>query len=172
MSVPSVPNYATEIYDRGVDGELPAFPTDLTELEAAAREQLAEIPFDYVAGSAGSGATGAANRAAFDRWRIVPRMLTGATDRTLRTTVLGSEVAAPIGTAPVAAQGIVHPDGELAVARAAGELGLPMIVSTLSSRTMEEVAAANGDGVRWFQLYRPNDPDVCASLLARAAAAG
>jgi lactate 2-monooxygenase len=69
-------------------------------------------------------------------------------------------------------QGIMHPDGELAVARAAQELGLPMILSTVSSHSMEDVAEANGDGVRWFQLYWPNDEDVCASFLDRAKNAG
>jgi isopentenyl diphosphate isomerase/L-lactate dehydrogenase-like FMN-dependent dehydrogenase len=172
MTVPATPSYATEIYDRGADGELPEFPTDLTALEDAAAARMPRVPFDYVAGSAGSGATARANRAAFDRWRIVPRMLTGATDRTTGTSVLGAAAAAPLVTAPVAAQGILHPDGELALARAAGELGVPMILSSLSSQTMEDVAAANGDGVRWFQLYWPNDPDVLASFLSRAAAAG
>jgi isopentenyl diphosphate isomerase/L-lactate dehydrogenase-like FMN-dependent dehydrogenase len=75
-------------------------------------------------------------------------------------------------TAPIGVQGIMHPDGELAVARVAAELGLPMAVSTVSSFPLEEVADANGDGQRWFQLYWPNDEDVCASFLARAEKAG
>jgi isopentenyl diphosphate isomerase/L-lactate dehydrogenase-like FMN-dependent dehydrogenase len=66
----------------------------------------------------------------------------------------------------------MHPDGELAVARATAELGIPMVLSTVSSHPMEDVAKANGDGVRWFQLYWPNDEEVCASFLARAKAAG
>jgi isopentenyl diphosphate isomerase/L-lactate dehydrogenase-like FMN-dependent dehydrogenase len=81
-------------------------------------------------------------------------------------------VPAPVITAPIGVQGIMHPDGELAVARVAAELGLPMAVSTVSSYTLEEVAAANGDGARWFQLYWPNDEDVCASFLSRAKSAG
>src|SRR5690349_13401338 len=129
-------------------------------------------PFGYVAGGAGSGATMRANRAAFDQWRIVPRMLTGATERELATIVLGTAMPAPVLLAPVGVQSIVHPDGELATARAAAALGVPMILSTAASHTIEEVAAANGDGPRWYQLYWPNDNDVAASLLSRASAAG
>jgi isopentenyl diphosphate isomerase/L-lactate dehydrogenase-like FMN-dependent dehydrogenase len=164
--------YANEIYLRGMGGVLPAFTTDATVLEDAARDTLEPGPFWYVAGSAGSGATARANREAFDRYRLVPRMLTGASGRDLRTTVLGTELPAPIVTAPIGVQSIVHPDAEKAVAAVAAELGLPMAVSTVSSFSLEQVAAANGDGVRWFQLYWPNDPEVCASLLARAKAAG
>ncbi|MGH8963219.1 MAG: lactate 2-monooxygenase, partial [Jatrophihabitantaceae bacterium] len=164
--------YASEIYLQGMAGVLPAFTTDATALEDAARDTLAPGPFWYVAGAAGSGATNRANRAAFDRWRVVPRMLSGATDRDLTTTVLGASLSAPIITAPVGVQSIVHPEAEKAVAAVAAELGLAMTLSTVSSFTLEDVAAANGDGVRWFQLYWPNDEQVCLSLLARAQAAG
>jgi isopentenyl diphosphate isomerase/L-lactate dehydrogenase-like FMN-dependent dehydrogenase len=164
--------YASEIYLQGMGGVRPAFTTDATALEDAAREKLEPAPFWYVAGSAGSGATNRANRAAFDRWRIVPRMLSGATDRDLTTTVLGTTLRAPIITGPVGVQSIVHPEAEKAVAAVAAELGLAMAVSTVSSFTLEEVATANGDGARWFQLYWPNDDAVCVSLLDRAKAAG
>jgi isopentenyl diphosphate isomerase/L-lactate dehydrogenase-like FMN-dependent dehydrogenase len=79
---------------------------------------------------------------------------------------------APVLLAPVGVQSIVHPEGELATARAAAALGVPMILSTASSHTIEEVAAASGDGPRWFQLYWPNDNDVAISILSRAKAAG
>ena len=165
-------NYANEIYLQGLAEVLPAFTTDATALETSARSVMASGPFWYVAGGAGSGATMRANREAFDHWRIVPRMLRDATDRSLATSVLGTAVAAPVLLAPIGVQSIIHPDGELATARAAAELGVPMIMSTASSYSIEEVAVANGDGARWFQLYWPNDPDVCASFLARAAASG
>ncbi len=172
MTTPPLSIYSSEIYLRGMAGERPALPTDLTALEGYAQERMAPEPFWYAAGAAGSGATYRANREAFDHWRLVPRMLTGATQRTAAATVLGTRIPAPVLTAPVGVQGIMHPDGELAVARASAELGLPMILSTVSSYSMEEVAKANGDGERWFQLYWPNDADVCASFLARAKAAG
>jgi len=171
---PSTPlsNYANEIYLAGLGGQVPALPTDPAAMEEYARERVEPGPFWYAAGAAGAGATYRANLAAFDRWRIVPRMLAGATDRSAATTLFGRPLPAPVITAPIGVQGIMHPDGELAVARVAAELGLPMALSTVSSHAMEDVAAANGDGHRWFQLYWPNDEDVCASFLARARASG
>ncbi|HUQ61631.1 lactate 2-monooxygenase [Lentzea sp.] len=164
--------YQNEIYLQGLGGTVPPFTTDPDALEQSARDRLGPGPFWYVAGGAGSGATVRANREAFDRVRIVPRMLTNATERHLGVTVLGTELPAPVMVAPVGVQAILHPDGELATARAAAELGVPMVLSTASSHTIEEVAEASGDGPRWYQLYWPNDPDVCASLLERAKKAG
>jgi lactate 2-monooxygenase len=165
-------SYQNEIYLQGLADQVPMFTTDGTRLEDAAQGTLEPGPFGYVAGGAGSGATVRANREAFDRWRIVPRMLTDATTRDLSTTVLGTEMPAPVMLAPVGVQSIVHPDGELATARAAAALGVPMILSTAASHTIEEVAESNGDGPRWYQLYWPNDNDVTISILSRAKAAG
>ncbi|GAA0253292.1 lactate 2-monooxygenase [Saccharothrix mutabilis subsp. mutabilis] len=164
--------YQNEIYLQGLAGQVPPFTTDPEALEASARERLGPGPFWYVAGAAGSGATARANREAFDEWRIVPRMLTNATERHLGVSVLGTKLPAPVLLAPVGVQSILHPDGELATARAAAELGVPFVLSTASSHTIEEVAEAAGDGARWFQLYWPNDPDVCVSILDRARKAG
>jgi lactate 2-monooxygenase len=164
--------YQSEIYLAGLSGTTPALPTDLTRLEALAEQRLDSGPFWYVAGGAGTGATMRANRAAMDTWRIVPRMLREATQRRLATTVLGTELPAPVLLAPVGVQSIVHPDGELAVARAAAELGVPIVLSTASSYTIEEVAEASGTGPRWYQLYWPTEDEVTVSLLKRARAAG
>lgn len=112
-----------------------------------------------------------ANEEAFARWRIVPRMLCDVATRDLSTSVLGTALPAPLGLAPTGMQTIVHPEGELAVARAAAAVGLPMAVSTVSDRTLEEIAAA-ADGPKWFQLYWPVDRELAASLLARAERAG
>jgi lactate 2-monooxygenase len=172
MSTTPLSTYSSEIYLHGMGGKRPEFTTDLSALEAYAKERMAPEPFWYAAGAAGSGATYRANLEAFDHWRIVPRMLTGAAGRNPQASVLGSTIPAPVLTAPIGVQGIMHPDGELAVARATAELGIPMILSTVSSHSLEDVARANGDGVRWFQLYWPNDEDVCASFLSRARAAG
>ncbi|HVK24686.1 MAG TPA: lactate 2-monooxygenase [Actinokineospora sp.] len=164
--------YQSEIYLQGLADQVPPFTTDGTRLEDVARESMEPGPFGYVAGSAGSGDTARANRAAFARWRIVPRMLTDATTRDTSVTVLGTEMPAPVLLAPVGVQSIVHPDGELATARAAAALGVPIVLSTASSHTLEDVAFANSTGPRWFQLYWPNEPEVCASLLRRARKAG
>jgi isopentenyl diphosphate isomerase/L-lactate dehydrogenase-like FMN-dependent dehydrogenase len=159
--------YAGEIY-RG--GQPPALPTDPDRLEAAARGALPPEAFWYAAGGAGSGATMRANRAAFDRWALVPRMLRDNTTRDWSTTVLGTAMPAPLLLAPIGVQSILHPDGELATARAAAGLGLPMVASTAASHTIEEMAEAAGP--RWYQLYWPTDDAVTASLLRRARAAG
>ncbi|MDQ0379672.1 lactate 2-monooxygenase [Amycolatopsis thermophila] len=164
--------YQNEIYLHGLGGTKPPFTTDPTRLAESAREVLTPEAYGYVAGGAGSGATMAANRAAFDRWKLVPRMLTDATARDTSATVLGAALPAPVLLAPVGVQSIVHPDAELATARAAAALGLPMILSTASSKTIEEVAEASGEGPRWFQLYWPADSDVTASMLTRAKEAG
>ena len=161
--------YAAEIY-RG--GKPPALPTDPDRLEEAARAALPPEAFWYAAGGAGSGATMRANRAAFDGYALVPRMLRDNTARDWSTTVLGTAMPAPLLLAPIGVQSILHPDGELATARAAAALGLPMVVSTAASHTLEEMAAASGAGPRWYQLYWPTDDAVTASLLHRAREGG
>jgi isopentenyl diphosphate isomerase/L-lactate dehydrogenase-like FMN-dependent dehydrogenase len=163
--------YSTEIYLRGLDGVRPDLPTDPNRLEDAARAVLAEEPFDYVAGGAGTGATMRANRAAFDRYGLVPRMLRNNTSRDWSTTLLGTAMPAPLLLAPIGVQSLLHAEGELAVARAAAELGVPMVLSTAASHSTEAVAAASGEGPRWYQLYWPTDDDVTISLLGRARAA-
>jgi isopentenyl diphosphate isomerase/L-lactate dehydrogenase-like FMN-dependent dehydrogenase len=164
-------NYLNEIYLHGLAGTFPELPCEPAGLEDLARERMEPEPFGYVAGSAGTESTARANRAAFDRWRIVPRFLRDVSTRDLSSTILGTAFPAPVALAPVGVQGIVHPEAELAVARAAGELGLPMVLSTVSSYTLEDVAGTGG-GPKWFQLYWPRDREVAGSLVGRAKAAG
>ncbi len=161
-----------EIYLRGLAGQRPDLPMTADGLEAAAQRVLPAEAFGYVAGGASTERTVAANREAFAHWRIVPRMLRGVTDRDLSTTVLGTRMTAPVLTAPIGALGLVHPDADLAVTRATAALGLASVLSTVSSATLEDVAAAAGDAGRWFQLYWPRDPEVTESLVGRAEAAG
>jgi lactate 2-monooxygenase len=165
-------NYQNEIYLAGMEGTRPQFPVEPGALETAAARVFTPEAFGYVAGSAGTESTARANRAAFDRWRIVPRFLRDVSVRDLATTVLGTPMPAPVVLAPVGVQGIVHADAELAVARAAAALRVPFTLSTVSSYRLEDVAAAAGESPHWFQLYWPRDPDVAASLLGRARAAG
>jgi lactate 2-monooxygenase len=164
--------YQDEINLAGLDGVTPDLPTDLDELERAAAGRLTPGAYAYIAGSAGSGDTARENRAAFRRWRIVPRMLTDVSSPSYASTVLGADLAVPFLLAPVGVLGIAHPGGEIAVARAAAACGVPMVLSTASCTAMEEVAEASGEGQRWFQLYWPKDRAVAASFLARAKAAG
>jgi lactate 2-monooxygenase len=169
----SLADFQNEIYLEGLGDVLPVLPTDPARLEEEARRRLSAEAFGYVAGSAGSEATAAANRAAFDRWRIVPRMLRDVSQRDTSVEVLGTRMPAPLLVGPIGVLSILHPDGEPAVARAAAGLGVPMVLSSAASFCIEDVAEASGEGSpRWYQLYWSKDRDVAASFLERAKAAG
>jgi len=161
-----------ELYFAGMGGKVPDLPVTYDGLEAAAREVLDDRAFAYVAGSAGAERTADANRQAFGRWQFVPRMLVDVAERDLEVELFGRTLPAPLLAAPVGVQSIVHPEGELAVARAMASLGLPSVLSTVSSFPLEEVAEAADDGPRWFQLYWPAEDPVTDSLVKRAADAG
>ncbi|MBF6589380.1 MAG: alpha-hydroxy-acid oxidizing protein [Ktedonobacterales bacterium] len=160
------------IYLAGLQGQLPAQPIAIEELERQARERLSPAAYGYVAGGAGGEETLRANRQAFERWRIVPRMLRDVEERDLRMELFGARLPAPLLLAPIGVQSIVHPEAEVAVARAAASLGVPLVLSTAASRTIEEVAQAMGQTPRWFQLYWGRDPELTASFLQRAERAG
>jgi lactate 2-monooxygenase len=165
-------SYQDEIYLNGLSWTAPQHPTDLSRLEDAASKVMTPRAFDYVAGAAGSGDSARENLEAFRRWRIVPRMLTDVSAPSYASIVLGTRLTVPFLLAPVGVLGIAHPGAEPAVARAAASAGVPMILSTAASTAMEDVAVANGDGQRWFQLYWPSDRAFAISLLSRAEAAG
>ncbi len=165
-------NFQNEIYGYGLAGQKPPLPLPAAELEERARETLSEEAFGYVAGGAGSESTVRANVRAFEHWRIVPRMLRDVSERDLSTSVLGTAMPAPVLLAPIGVQSIVHPEAELAVGRAAAAHGLPFILSTASSHSMEDVAGAVGEASRWYQLYWPKQRELAASFVERAAAAG
>jgi lactate 2-monooxygenase len=148
------------------------WPVSPADWEARAQEALEPGPFGYIAGGAGDELTMRANRDAFERRRLRPRMLTGNRERDLSVEVLGTRCPAPFFLAPLGVLTIAHPEGELAAARAAAATGVPYVLSSAASYSIEEVAEAMGDAPRWFQLYWINDRDVAASFVARAAAAG
>jgi isopentenyl diphosphate isomerase/L-lactate dehydrogenase-like FMN-dependent dehydrogenase len=171
--MPGFGDFQLGIYLDGMfRGTTPALTTNLVQLEAQARDVLSAEAMGYIVPSAGDGATARANREAFDRWRIVPRMMRGAAERDLSCTVLGTALPAPVALAPIGVQTLAHPEGELATARAAAALGVPYIHSTAAAHSFEQVAEAGGDGPRWYQLYVPTDRDVCRSFLERARASG
>jgi lactate 2-monooxygenase len=165
-------DFQSEIYLQGMAGQLPPLPVTFDDLERAAHAVMAPEVVGYVAGAAGSEHTMRANREAFDRWRIMPRMLRGVATRDLSTTVLGTALPAPVMLAPVGVLGIVTPDAERQVAQGAAGLGVPMILSTVSTVPLEDVATDLGASPGWFQLYWPKDRDVAASLVGRAEKAG
>jgi len=153
-------------------------PVDLTtiaaleDFEPLARERMHPIGYSYVAGGAWAGETVVENVAAWRRFRLVPRVLLDIGSVDLRTTVLGREVAMPLGIAPAALHSLAHVDAERATARAATGAGVLQTVSTAASARLEEVAEAAPGGPRWFQLYVARDHGFTRSLVERAEAAG
>jgi lactate 2-monooxygenase len=165
-------DYYREIYMRGLAGESPAVPVSVADLELAATEAMEPRAANYVGAGAGSEDTIRANAEAFRRHRIVPRMLRDVSQRDLSTTILGTAMPAPLLLAPIGVQRILHEDGELATARAAAAVGVPIIASSASHFTLEEIAEAGGEAPRWFQLYWANDRRLMESFVGRAERAG
>ncbi|MEA2225510.1 MAG: lactate 2-monooxygenase [Solirubrobacteraceae bacterium] len=171
----ALPDYASfqyGIYAGGLLEQRPGLPISAAQLQERARETMSAEAYGYVAGGAGSERTMQANLDAFERWRIVPRMLRDVSQRDLATSVLATAMPAPLMLAPVGVQSIVHPDAELAAARAAASLGLPFVLSTAASHSIEQVADAMGGSSRWYQLYWPRDRDLASSFVERAERAG
>src|SRR5229473_4565384 len=172
QAMPTGPERELQIYALGLGGGKPSVPVPLDLLEQKAKEILAPRAYDYVAGGAGGEDTMRANREAFYRWRIVPRMLRDVSKRDLSVELLGARLPTPVLLGPVGVQGIIHSEAEVATARAAASLGLPFALSTVSSRSIEEVAQSTGNALRWFQLYWGKNPELTASMLQRAERAG
>lgn len=169
----SFAGYQNDVYLKGLFGEQPSMPFDWRALQAAAEQVMTPGAVGYVSGGAGAEDTMRANREAFDRWRLVPRMLRGIpAERDLSVDILGTLSPAPLMLGPVGVLSIVHAEAERAVARAAAAVGLPMILSTAASTTMEDVQTELAGSPGWYQLYWPSNEDVAASLVARASAAG
>jgi isopentenyl diphosphate isomerase/L-lactate dehydrogenase-like FMN-dependent dehydrogenase len=148
----------------------PVEPANVFEYEAAAAELLDPAAYGYFAGGAGDELTLRDNVEAFRRLQLRPRVLAGVGDPSTAVTVLGAELALPVLVAPVAYQRVAHPDGEVAMARAAATAGTAICLSTLATSTPEDVAATGA--TRWFQLYVFRDPGLNAELVARARDAG
>ena len=160
------------IYLRGLSGAKPDMPTNFPALEARAKEKLSPEAFAYIAGGAGLETAMEANRAAFARFPIAPHMLGGAAARDLGCEMFGARAAAPLFTSPIGVLEMAHVDADLAVARATARLRLPMTISSQASFPMEEIAKANGAGVRFFQLYWGKSDAVAESFVKRAEACG
>jgi lactate 2-monooxygenase len=172
---PAPPDFASfqyEIYAAGLIEQKPELPVSAAELQQRAGEVMTPEAYGYVAGGAGAEQTMRANLEAFERRRIVPRMLRDVSARDLSTTVLGTAMPAPLMLAPVGVQSIVHPEAELASARAAAARGIPFILSTAASHSIEQVAEAMGEASRWYQLYWPRERALAASFVERAERAG
>ena len=161
-----------EVYVGGARGIRPRVPVSVERLERRAREEMTPEGYAYVAGGAGTEETIRENRAAFERWRIVPRMLRDVSARDTTVELLGSRLPSPFVLCPIGVLEMAHRDADIAVARAAAAEGVPMIFSNQASRPMEECARAMGDAPRWFQLYWSTSNELVASLVSRAEACG
>ncbi len=160
------------IYVAGVGGHRPAVPVGQAELEKAAQAAMTSEAWAYVAGGAGRESTMDANRAAFEKWRIVPRVLRNVEKRDLSIELFGQRLPSPLLLCPIGVLGMVHKEADLAVAKAAAALRVPYIFSNQASVPMEECAAAMGDAPRWFQLYWSRSNELVASFVKRAEACG
>src|SRR3954451_5590049 len=148
----------------------PDWPVSFDDWERAAKQRLDPGAFGYIAGGAGAESTMRANLDAFQKWRIRPRMLAGNAVRDISVDVLGLRSPAPFFLAPLGVLSIAHEQAEVGVARAAASCGVPMLLSSAATHSIEEVAETGAP--RWFQLYWVNDRDICASFVRRAEAAG
>ncbi len=160
------------VYTGGMMGVQPKVPVDALRLEQAAKEKMSKEGFAYIAGGAGLESTMDANRRAFERWRIVPRMLHDVSERDTSIELFGQQLPTPFLTCPIGVLEMAHPDADLAVARANANLGVPMIFSSQASVAMETAAAVMGDSPRWFQLYWSKSDELVQSFVQRAEKCG
>jgi len=144
----------------------------LDDLERDARHIIGEMAYAYYAGGADDERLLADNVAAWARWQLHPRVLAGISEVDTTTSLLGTVVSSPVCIAPTAIQGLAHPDGEVATAVGASEIGALMILSSLATCSLEDVAAATPGSPRWMQIYILRDRARSAELAARAAAHG
>lgn len=176
----------SEIYISGLAGESPEVPIDLRELEAEARRSMSEEAYAYIAGGAGTESTILENREAFERHRIVPRMMRDVSTRDTSVEIFGRRWSSPFFLSPIGVLEMVHEQADVAVGRGAVDEDVPMLFSNQASRSMEEVSRAMDevvesgdetrgdarDGERWFQLYWSKSDDLVESLVRRAEACG
>jgi lactate 2-monooxygenase len=148
----------------------PEWPVAFEDWERAAEEKLDSGAFGYIAGGAGAESTMRANLDAFQRWRLRPRMLVGNAVRDISVDVLGMRSPAPFFLAPVGVLSIAHEEAEIGAAKAAASSGVPFLLSSAATHSIEEIAETGAP--RWFQLYWVNDREICKSFVQRAEAAG
>jgi lactate 2-monooxygenase len=161
-----------EIYLAGLRGRRPRVPANPIELERRARKAMSREGFAYVAGGAGLESTVAANRTAFDRWRIVPRFLNDVSARDTSVELFGRRLPTPFLLAPIGVLEMAHKQADVGAARAAAATGVPFVISSQASHPMEEITHAMGDAPRWYQVYFSSSHDLAKSFVERAEACG
>jgi lactate 2-monooxygenase len=162
----------TRIYQAGALGRRPRVPVSPDRLQRAAQRRMSKAAWAYVAGSAGQQRTAQANQEAFRRWQIVPRMLRDVSERDNSVELFGERLPSPMLLAPIGVLEMVHPGADRAVAEAAAQVGLPMVMSTQASVPMERIARSLGSAAAWYQLYWSRERELVASFVRRAEAIG
>lgn len=161
-----------KIYLDGASGLVSSIPVDNALLEKKALGAMSPKAAAYIGGGAGHGSTMAQNRAAFERWRVLPRMLRDVSVRDTSINLFGRKLPYPLLLSPIGVLEMVHPEADLGVAKAAAELGIPYIFSNQASVPMEQCAEAMGSQPRWFQLYWSKSDELVASFVERAEKSG
>ena len=172
MNSISAIDWQKKIYLNGFWGKIPKVKIDNQKLEEAARQVMPPKAFAYIAGGAGNESTMRANREAFDKYKIIPRMLKNVGERDIRIELFGQTLPSPFLLSPIGVLEMAHAEADVAVGRAAAQLGVPYIFSNQASRPMEEVAEAMGDAPRWFQLYWSKSNELVTSFVQRAERCG
>lgn len=165
-------DWQRKIYLNGFSGKRPTAKTDYANLEESACRHMSPAAFAYIAGGAGNEDSMRSNRDAFTKFKIVPRMLCNVGTRDTGVTLFGQRLPSPFLLAPVGVLEMVHEEGDIAVARAAAELGIPYIFSNQASYSMEACAAVMNNSPRWFQLYWSKSYELVKSLVSRAEKCG
>jgi lactate 2-monooxygenase len=168
----SAPDWQKEIYLNGFAGKRSSIKISMQSLESEAKQHMNERAYAYIAGGAGNESTMDANRKAFEQWKIVPRMLRNVGERNTGIELFGQKLPSPILLSPIGVLEMVHPEADVAVAKAAASLGVPYIFSNQASRPMEECAASMGNSPRWFQLYWSKSNELVQSFVQRAERCG
>jgi lactate 2-monooxygenase len=166
------PEWQKKIYLDGFAGKQTSVKVDMYHLERKAQQIMSEEAFAYIAGGAGHESTMTANRHAFERWRIVPRMLRDVGERNTSISLFGDTLPAPFLLAPIGVLEMVHHEADLAVARAAARHGVPFIFSNQASVPMEVCASAMENSPHWFQLYWSKSRELVTSFVQRAERCG
>jgi lactate oxidase len=146
--------------------------TNLLDLEEQAKQRLDPASYDFIAGGAGAELTIKANREAFGKIGIIPRVLTGVKQVDTSTTLLGQKLSMPIYVTSMSNHGVAHPSAEVGSAGGARKAGALFVAATGSNKTIEEIAQASGSSPHWFQLYYNKDADINKNLIERAEKAG
>jgi lactate 2-monooxygenase len=165
-------DWQKSIYVNGFSGAKPLIEVDFEKLEQTAKTAMTPEAYAYISGGAGTGLTMRANRDAFAKYKIVPRMLRDVSVRDMSITLFGKKLSSPLLLSPVGVLEMVHKEADLAVAKAAAELGMPYIYSNQASKSMEACAQASGDSAHWFQLYWSKSNDLVVSFVERAEKCG